>query len=239
MGEKRDRERAARLAETNGPNTDGAPGPLGTGKRDTGSAERGGAGSHTAAAKRSAKPSNTSPNAPNPKPGTLGQTLDQARVTSDNPTHRILETGGQGSEGSSQDTNGDNGPLSGRERQLAALRPTMFQPGNPGPGKGFRKKLAGDFVRELHRDFNEHGAEAIAKCRTQRPAEYVRIIASLLPKQIDIRESDLADTDDDALESFLALARSALLRGGEAGSGAGAETIEGSARVLPSLPEAI
>lgn len=220
MGEKRDRERAARLAETNGPNPDDAPDALRTERGETEGAERGGAGA-LAAAKRTKAAANT-----RSKPASVAQ--DHGQASSD------LET--STGENAAQPANGNDGPMSGRERQLAALRPTMFQPGNPGPGKGYRKRLAGDFVRELHADFNEHGAEAIAKCRTQRPAEYVRIIASLLPKQIDIRESDLADTDDDALESFLALARSALLGRGEAGGGEGTPAIEGSARVVSPLP---
>lgn len=225
MGEKRDREReAARLAETNGPNPDGAPNALHTVSRETGSAKRGGAATPTAAKRSKASDRIAAEPADKltGKPPTLG--------------HALGSDGGKSGEGTAQDTNGNHGLLSGRERQLAALRPTMFAPGNPGPGKGIRKRLAGDFVRELHRDFNEHGAEAIAKCRTQRPAEYVRIIASLLPKQIDIRESDLADTDDDALESFLALARGALLGRREAGGGEGAEAIEGSARIVSPLP---
>lgn len=223
MGEKRDRERAARLAETNGPNPDGAPDALRTGGRETEGAERGGAGA-LAAAKRT-KAAAT----PRSKPASVAQ--DHGQASSDLET----STGENAAQGTSRkDVSLSQEEL--REIRIANLRPHQFAPGNPGPGKGIRKRLAGDFVRELHRDFNEHGPEAIAKCRTQRPAEYVRIIASLLPKQIDIRESDLADTDDDALESFLALARSALLGRGEAGAGEGTPAIEGSARVVSPLP---
>lgn len=224
MGEKRDREReAARLAETNGPNPDGAPATFLTERGETESAERGGAAS-------SAKRSKARPASPDPETAPRAQNLSQG-------SHKASENDGEKAAASAMQQSAAV-PLTadGRPHPRPWLVGHQFTPGNPGSPKGFRKRLAGDFVRELHRDFNEHGAEAIAKCRTQRPAEYVRIIASLLPKQIDIRESDLADTDDDALESFLALARSALLGRGEAGAGEGAATIEGSARVVSPLP---
>lgn len=224
MGEKRDRERAARLAETNGPNPDDALPTLRTGGRETESAERGGAGALTAA-KRSKAAANT-----RSKPASLAQ--DHGQAASDPET----STGENAAAASMQQSASVPLTADGRPHPRPWLVGHQFTPGNPGSPKGFRKRLAGDFVRELHADFNEHGAEAIAKCRTQRPAEYVRIIASLLPKQIDIREGELADTDDDALESFLTLARTAFARSLETGSGEGAATIEGSARVVSPLP---
>jgi hypothetical protein len=65
------------------------------------------------------------------------------------------------------------------------------QSGNPaGRPKGSRNKLGEDFLTALAEDFEEHGKEAIAACRENTPAAYVKVVAALLPKQLEV--SDLA-----------------------------------------------
>jgi len=69
-----------------------------------------------------------------------------------------------------------------------------FLPGNnggPGRPKGARAKLGEDFLRALVDDFNEkdeagntNGIEAIKKLRAEKPSDYARVIASILPKEI-------------------------------------------------------
>lgn len=103
-----------------------------------------------------------------------------------------------------------------------------FKPGNPGPTKGYRKQLTDAFLKALREDFDQHGAKAVAACRTKRPAEYVRIVASLLPKQIDIREGLLDETADEELGALIEAARSALLDA----QAARMRSIEGVARVV-------
>lgn len=69
----------------------------------------------------------------------------------------------------------------------------LFQPGNPGgPGrpKGARNKLGEDFVRALQQDFKENGLEAVEKVRQEQPAQYLKVIASILPKDINLDVSD-------------------------------------------------
>lgn len=65
---------------------------------------------------------------------------------------------------------------------------TRFKPGqsgNPaGRPKGARSKLGEAFLRELLSDFEAHGAETIAKVRTERPQDYVKVVASVLPKEL-------------------------------------------------------
>lgn len=87
------------------------------------------------------------------------------------------------------------------EKKLQNLRP--FQPGdrgNPvGRPKGSRNKLGEAFLAALHDDFERDGVAAIIATRTQHPEQYVRVIASLLPKEFKIETvSDLTDEQLDA-----------------------------------------
>lgn len=64
------------------------------------------------------------------------------------------------------------------------------QSGNPaGRPKGSRHKLGEDFLKALQADFAEHGTDAIAKVREQKPDQYLKVIASILPKEIEVGEN--------------------------------------------------
>lgn len=49
---------------------------------------------------------------------------------------------------------------------------------------GIHSRLAEAFVRELLKDFESGGREAIAEVRTERPQDYLRIVAAILPKAL-------------------------------------------------------
>jgi hypothetical protein len=94
-----------------------------------------------------------------------------------------------------------------------------FKPGNTGAGggrpKGSRNKIGEQFLTDLQADWDENGAEAIKACRTEKPADYVKMVASLLPKQIEVKrpeeeltDSELADLID-AIQADLSKASSA------------------------------
>ena len=57
--------------------------------------------------------------------------------------------------------------------------------GNPaGRPKGSRNELSEEFVVEVYADWCEHGAVAIQTVRQTRPDVYVKVVASLLPRQV-------------------------------------------------------
>ena len=89
------------------------------------------------------------------------------------------------------------------------------QSGNPG-GKpvGSRNRLQGDFMREMADDFAEHGKTAIIACRTEKPDVYVKVIASLMPRELEIKQP-LDDLSEDELIAGVA-ALQAFLGGSKA-----------------------
>lgn len=88
------------------------------------------------------------------------------------------------------------------------------QSGNPaGRVKGSRNKLTEDFLRCLSDDFSEHGPEAIRRTREEDPAVYVRVIASLMPKQLEVSRP-LEELTDDELVAAVDALRSSLARQG-------------------------
>src|SRR5215831_7845076 len=92
------------------------------------------------------------------------------------------------------------------------------QSGNPaGRPKGSRHKLSEAFIAALHEDFVQHGACVIQRVREERPADYMKIVASLLPKELHVQSAPLEDMSDDELMDIIALLRSQIAKGvGEA-----------------------
>ena len=66
---------------------------------------------------------------------------------------------------------------------------TRFKPGNPGRPKGARHKLSENFVKALAADFEQHGSAAIVSVREEKPDQYLKVIASIIPKEIDFGDN--------------------------------------------------
>jgi hypothetical protein len=93
------------------------------------------------------------------------------------------------------------------EQNLKPWKPG--QSGNPaGRAKGSRNKLGEKFIAALCDDFEQHGTAVITKVRTEQPAQYLRVIAMILPKELNMPTATLADMSDDELMEIVALFRS-------------------------------
>src|SRR5262245_11804060 len=75
------------------------------------------------------------------------------------------------------------------------------QSGNPkGRPRGSRHKLSEATLQELCADVEANGRAAIERCRLERPDVYVRVVASLLPKQIEKAPNPLDELNDHELD---------------------------------------
>lgn len=90
--------------------------------------------------------------------------------------------------------------------------------GNPnGRTKGARNKLGYAFVEALEADFTVHGKEAIEKVRDAKPHEYLKVVASLLPREINYSDTTVQDLTEEQLREGLAAIKHILaIRSGNA-----------------------
>lgn len=93
---------------------------------------------------------------------------------------------------------------------------------NPGgkPVKS-RNRLQGDFVRRLADDFERYGIYAIARARHDDPLGYLRVIASLLPKELESTHP-LDEFTDEQLDAAVLTIRTILAAQSDGSNGVNA-----------------
>lgn len=73
-----------------------------------------------------------------------------------------------------------------------------FLPGNSGNGgrkKGARSKLGEAFLEDLRDAWNELGVEALKLCATEHPEKFVKIIADLMPRDVNLNIATIDAAD--------------------------------------------
>src|SRR5262245_44168022 len=87
---------------------------------------------------------------------------------------------------------------------------TTFQKGQGGRRKGARQRISTALLEAI-KDFEEFGEETIKITRVERPTEYLKIVASLLPREFEITDSRLTDISDEEIDRIIDIARRQLI----------------------------
>jgi hypothetical protein len=117
-----------------------------------------------------------------------------------------------------------------------------FEPGRPktgGRARGVKNRLSHAFLTALVEDFEQHGAEAIKICRIEKPNEYLRVIAHLMPRELEISHNPIEVISDDELIAYIEYAQRQLAGRVERIESRADEALEGEpALLLPALSQA-
>jgi len=115
----------------------------------------------------------------------------------------------------------------------------LFTKGNPGKGggrrKGSRDRIGTALLEAIAKDFEEFGEEAVKIARVEKPVEYLRIVASLLPKEFEIVDSRLHDISDEELDAFIEVARRRVITLKDIGDGTAETADREPAQLLPPV----
>ena len=105
------------------------------------------------------------------------------------------------------------------------------QSGNPkGRPKGSRNRLSESFLGALADDFAEHGQGAIETVRDERPQDYLKVCASVLPKKLNVTVGEFDDLSDAALDDAIRQLADAVRLEAATGEGSGGEEKKGGSQ---------
>lgn len=99
---------------------------------------------------------------------------------------------------------------------MSNLRPfSKGMSGNPaGRPRGSRNKLGESFIAALADDFEANGVGTIEKVRTEFPHVYIKVVASLMPKEMKVSGNPIDDLSDEELEAAIATLNRSLRESG-------------------------
>jgi hypothetical protein len=72
-----------------------------------------------------------------------------------------------------------------------------------GRPKGSRNLLQRAFIQALAKDFEEHGEGVIRIVRIEEPATYLKVIASILPKEFLVEAREIEHMSDEDIRAAL------------------------------------
>lgn len=91
--------------------------------------------------------------------------------------------------------------------QVRADHLTRFKPGNPGKPKGVKHKLQENFLKDVQEAWEEKGKKAITMMIADKPGDFVKMVAGLMPKEATLNINDNSEmTDDELAERVRSLA---------------------------------
>jgi hypothetical protein len=76
--------------------------------------------------------------------------------------------------------------------------------------KGSRNKLGADFLYALQREFEQYGESVVRRARCDDAIGFLKVIASVLPKELEITDSRLRELSDAELDSVIGFIRGRL-----------------------------
>lgn len=103
-----------------------------------------------------------------------------------------------------------------------------FEPGHAKVGgrvKGSRNKLSADFIAALAKAFEEQGEAAIKIVAKEEPKDFLRVIASIIPRELDIHDNRLKEFSDDDVDAIIADYRERIARRASATGTGGAGNV--------------
>ena len=75
---------------------------------------------------------------------------------------------------------------------------------------GARDKISQAFLEAFAAEWEARGAECLRVMAIEHPSDFVKIAASLLPKEFEITQTQLMEIPDDELDVFIEFARQRL-----------------------------
>jgi hypothetical protein len=95
------------------------------------------------------------------------------------------------------------GYLAARITSERAIEMDRKLPPGPGRPRGSRNLLQRRFIEALAKDFEENGEPVIRIVRMEEPATYLKLIASVLPKEFLIETREIEHMSDEEIKSAL------------------------------------